>query len=125
MKKILIILLLIGLVGIVIRFSTFTVPAGEAAIVTQFGKPVATITEPGLNFKLPSGIEKVTKVNVKKIRTEEFGFSSPQTGARSRFRRSRCDALRAASQPLFSSSWWFRTGSGIAGACRGGSASAP
>jgi membrane protease subunit HflK len=37
------------------------------------------------SFKLPIGIEKVTKVNVKQIRTEEFGFSSARTESRSRF----------------------------------------
>ena len=34
---------------------------------------------------MPLGIEKVTKVNVKQIQTEEFGFSSGRTSARGRF----------------------------------------
>jgi membrane protease subunit HflK len=40
--------------------------------------------QPGLNFKLPLGIERVTKVNVKGIRTEEFGFTSDGGVGRSR-----------------------------------------
>ena len=65
----------------------FTVKQDEVGIVQRFGRYVRT-TQPGLNFKLPIGIEKVTKVNVKQIRTEEFGFSSGR-GERSRFTDSR------------------------------------
>lgn len=56
----------------------YTVKQDEVGVVQRFGKYVRT-EEPGLNFKLPAGIEKVTKVNVKRINTEEFG----QTGFRS------------------------------------------
>jgi membrane protease subunit HflC len=31
----------------------FTVDAAQYAVVTEFGKPVQVVTEPGLNFKLP------------------------------------------------------------------------
>jgi membrane protease subunit HflK len=43
--------------------------------VQRFGKYVRT-EEPGLNFKLPAGIERVTKVNVKRVNTEEFGVTT-------------------------------------------------
>jgi membrane protease subunit HflK len=65
--------------------STFyTVKQDEVGVVQRFGLYVRT-TQPGLNFKLPAGIEKVTKVNVKKVRTEEFGFTSGTGDTRSRF----------------------------------------
>ena len=55
-------------------------------VVQLFGRYTRT-TQPGLNFKLPLGIEKVTKVNVREIQTEEFGFStSANQGRPSRFR---------------------------------------
>jgi len=44
-------------------------------VVQRFGKYVRT-EEPGLNFKLPAGIERVTKVNVKRVNTEEFGVTT-------------------------------------------------
>ena len=44
MKRALFILIPIFVVGAGWRFCLFTVPAGELAVVTQFGKPVATIT---------------------------------------------------------------------------------
>jgi membrane protease subunit HflK len=65
--------------------STFyTVKQDEVGVVQRFGRYVRT-APPGLNFKLPVGIEKVTKVNVKRIETEEFGSSSMARTDRSRF----------------------------------------
>ena len=65
--------------------SVFTVKQNEVGVVQLFGRYVRT-TEPGLNFKLPLGIEKVTKVNVREIQTAEFGFSTAQVDFRSRTR---------------------------------------
>ncbi|MFP6643052.1 MAG: protease modulator HflC [Candidatus Latescibacterota bacterium] len=56
----------IGLVvGIVValfgaNLVTFTVNEVEQVVVTQFGQPRDVITEPGLYFKLPDPIQKVT-----------------------------------------------------------------
>ena len=56
----------------------YTVAVDEVGVVQRFGKFVR-ITQPGLNFKLPSGIEKVTKVKVRRVYKEEFGFRSLRT----------------------------------------------
>ena len=67
---------LILLIFIILFFSTstfYTVAVDEVGVVQRFGKYVRT-TQPGLNFKLPSGIEKVTKVKVRRVYKEEFGF---------------------------------------------------
>jgi membrane protease subunit HflK len=81
--------LVIVVIAIIMIAATtfFTVKQDEVGIVQRFGRYVRT-SQPGLNFKLPIGIEKVTKVNVKQIRTEEFGFTSTRT-ERSRFADSR------------------------------------
>jgi membrane protease subunit HflC len=42
------------LVVIVIWTTVFTVDVTEQAVILQFGRPVRTITDPGLNFKLPA-----------------------------------------------------------------------
>jgi len=55
----------------------FTVEIDEVGVIQQFGK-YSRICQPGLNFKFPSGIEKVTKVKIKRIYKEEFGFTSGQ-----------------------------------------------
>ncbi len=65
--------------------SVFTVKQNEVGVVQFFGRYVRT-KEPGLNFKLPLGIEKVKKVNVREIQTAEFGFSTTQVNLRSRVR---------------------------------------
>ena len=61
MKRALFILIPIFVVIAGLRFCLFTVPAGELAVVTQFGKPVATITEPGLRWKLPGFLQRVNR----------------------------------------------------------------
>jgi modulator of FtsH protease HflK len=65
--------------------STFyTVGVDEVGVVQRFGRFVRT-TQPGLNFKFPAGIEKVTKVKVRRVYKEEFGFRTVSTSERSRF----------------------------------------
>lgn len=77
------IILLIAL--IYLGSSTFyTVDVDEVAVIQRFGKFVR-IKQPGLNFKLPVGIEKVTKVKVRRVYKEEFGFRSETDTRRSRF----------------------------------------
>ncbi|MDY6790139.1 MAG: FtsH protease activity modulator HflK [Thermodesulfobacteriota bacterium] len=78
---------IIALIVIILLVGTstfYTVKQDEVGVVQRFGRYVRT-TQPGLNFKLPIGIEKVTKVNVKQVRTEEFGFTSGPGDTRSRF----------------------------------------
>jgi len=73
------------LIAIFFGSSTFyTVAVDEVGVVQRFGKFVR-ISQPGLNFKLPAGIEKVTKVKVRRVYKEEFGFRSVAPDARSRF----------------------------------------
>ncbi|WP_245809331.1 FtsH protease activity modulator HflK [Desulfamplus magnetovallimortis] len=44
-------------------------------VIQRFGK-YSRICQPGLNFKFPAGIEKVTKVKIKRVYKEEFGFQT-------------------------------------------------
>ena len=62
----------------------YTVGVDEVGVVQRFGKYVRT-SPPGLNFKLPSGIEKVTKVRVRHIFKDEFGFRTLEAGIRTRY----------------------------------------
>jgi membrane protease subunit HflK len=66
-------LVIIIVIVLLIASSTFyTIGVDEVGIIQRFGKYVRT-SQPGLNFKLPSGIEKITKVKVKRVYKEEFG----------------------------------------------------
>ncbi len=56
--------------------SFYTVPADSVGIVQRFGKYLST-DEPGLRFKIPFGIDTVTKVTTRRQLKLEFGFSTP------------------------------------------------
>lgn len=71
-----------ALIVIIFLFSTFySVSAESVGVVQRFGR-YDRITQPGLHFKLPAGIESVTKVPVTRIMSEEFGFRTAKPGIR-------------------------------------------
>ena len=77
--------IILGIIIVIAGFSSFyTVKTDEVAIVQRFGKYVRT-TNPGLHFKIPMGVEKVTKVKVKYVFKEEFGFRTARPGVRTQY----------------------------------------
>ena len=64
--------------------AVFTIGVDEVGIIQRFGKYVRTV-QPGLNFKIPVGIEKATKVKVRYVFKEEFGLRTLQAGVRTRY----------------------------------------
>lgn len=72
-------------VGLIFVYSTFfTIGPEEVGVVLRFGKYNRTVG-PGLNFKLPLGIETLTKVPVQRQLKEEFGFRTAEAGVRTRY----------------------------------------
>ena len=71
----------LALVLIIGIFSSFyTVDDKQQAVVTTFGA-VTEITDPGLHFKLPFGIQQVQKVDVNVYQKIELGYvTSPKGG---------------------------------------------
>jgi membrane protease subunit HflK len=59
--------------------SIYIVDQTENAVVTRFGR-FLKINEPGLHFQLPLGIDKHYTVNVTVYNTEQFGFSTINSG---------------------------------------------
>ncbi|TLD40821.1 MAG: HflK protein [Candidatus Jettenia ecosi] len=55
----------------------YTVKANEEAVILRFGQYIETVG-PGLHTKVPYGIDKVLKGEVKRMYNEEFGFRSRQ-----------------------------------------------
>ncbi len=74
----------IVLVLLVASTSFYMVNTDEEGVVQRFGKYVRT-TGPGLHFKLPLTIERVSKPQVKKIFKEEFGFRTLKAGVQTRY----------------------------------------
>ena len=64
-------LVLIGLWGAFTSF--YTVQPEEQAVVKRFGA-VVDITDPGLHFKIPFGIDQVQRVASARVLKQEFGF---------------------------------------------------
>ena len=57
----------------------YTVDDKQQAVVTTFGK-VTEVTDAGVHFKLPFGIQRVQKVDVNVYQKIELGYSSDNTG---------------------------------------------
>ncbi len=75
----------IGLLVLIVLYSSFfTVGPEEVGVILRLGKFTRTVN-PGLNFKLPLGIEQVYKVPVERQLKEEFGFRTAQAGVRTRY----------------------------------------
>jgi len=72
--------------AVVIFFATglYTVNPEEVGVIQRFGKYLST-TQPGLHFKIPFGVDNLTKVKVKLVFKEEFGFRTLQAGVRTKY----------------------------------------
>ncbi len=82
-KKILFILLIFCLFFVAFS-SYYVVDQKEEAVVLRLGK-FNRITEPGLHFKLPFGIEQNYNIPTKRVFKEEFGFRTVKAGVRTRY----------------------------------------
>ncbi|MGH7830515.1 MAG: FtsH protease activity modulator HflK [Candidatus Binatia bacterium] len=66
--------------------SWYTVPPEATAVVQRFGR-VARTASPGLHFKLPVGVERVTVLPTARVLKEEFGFRTLAAERRTRYER--------------------------------------
>lgn len=77
-KYVIAVVIIIAVIAVVMS-SFFVVDQTEQAVVLLFGK-VNRIVGPGLQFKLPLGIEKNYNVPTQQIQKMEFGFRTQQAG---------------------------------------------
>ena len=76
--------IVVGILIFTLGFSSFfTVNPEEVGVILRFGKYTRT-ANPGMNFKLPFGIEEVTKVPVERQLKVEFGFRTEAQRDRSK-----------------------------------------
>ena len=68
---------LVLVIGLLTCF--YTVDDKQQAVVTTFGQ-VTDITDPGLHFMLPFGIQQATKVDVNVYQKIELGYTTNQKG---------------------------------------------
>jgi len=76
--------LIIILVLIFLATGLYTIDPEEVGVIQRFGKYTSTTT-PGLHFKIPFGVDNLTKVKVTNVYKEEFGFRTVQPGIKSRY----------------------------------------
>jgi membrane protease subunit HflK len=74
------------LVSVIAWTALYTVPSDSVAVVQRFGRYLEQVP-PGLQFKLPMGIDTATIVPVKRQLKQEFGFKTP--GARNPYQSAR------------------------------------
>ena len=75
-----------GFIGVVVLIllvwaaltSFYTVQPEQRAVVKRFGS-VMGITDPGLHFKLPFGIDQIQLVATERVLKQEFGFRTQGT----------------------------------------------
>ena len=76
-------IILLAAVGLAVLIAVmtcfYTVDDKQQAVVTTLGR-VADITDPGLHFKLPFGIQQVEKVDVNVYQKIELGYVTNQNG---------------------------------------------
>ena len=77
-------LVVLGL--ILLSTSFYTIDADEVGVIQRFGRYIRT-TEPGLQFKIPFGVETVTKVKVQNVYKEEFGYRTVRADVRTQYSR--------------------------------------
>ena len=78
-------LVLLALLVVVAGYTSFfRVATNETGVVQRFGRYVRS-AGPGLQLKLPFGIEQVTKVKTGRNFQMEFGYRTVEAGVRSRF----------------------------------------
>jgi membrane protease subunit HflC len=64
--------------GAVLAASAIMVEAGQAVVVTQFGRPVRVLTHPGLAWKIPAPVQSAVNVDLR-LRTTSSGLQDVGT----------------------------------------------
>ena len=70
---------------VIVGTSFFVVDETEQAVITRLGRYYKTLG-PGLQFKLPFGIDKNYNVPVKVVQTEQFGFRTVKAGTTNQYK---------------------------------------
>lgn len=79
-KRLILIAAVVLLLAVTVLTSFYTVDDKQQAVVTTYGK-VTDVTDPGLHFKLPFGIQQVHKVDVNVYQKIELGYTSDKSGS--------------------------------------------
>ncbi len=77
--------LIVFFVFIGVASSFYTVQPEERAVVKRFGAVIG-VTDPGLRFKIPFGVDQIQRVATERVLKQEFGFRTVgERGGRTRY----------------------------------------
>ena len=76
----------------------YAVQPDEVGVIERFGRKVTPFSQPGLHYKLPWPIERLTRIQAHRVRVVEIGF------------RSNCRAVRTAEPAAYEWNVQHRTG---------------
>ncbi len=79
LKKVLVTVAIVVVLAVLVFTSYYTVDDKQQAVITTFGK-VTDITDPGLHFKIPFGVQQVHKVDVNVYQKIELGYITDENG---------------------------------------------
>jgi len=78
-------IVIVILIALILAWNmVYKIEPNEAGVIQRFGKHVRT-SMPGLHAKFPGPIEKLSKVPIRKVESEEFGFRTLQAGVQTRY----------------------------------------
>jgi HflK protein len=69
------------LAGLIVMSGVYTIRPDETGVVLRFGRKVLPSSEPGLHYKLPWPIDRLTRVQARRVRVVEVGFRSNASSA--------------------------------------------
>jgi Cu+-exporting ATPase len=72
---------LIAAGALVLLNGFYVIPAQEVGIVQRFGRKLQPYSGPGLHYKLPWPVERLTRVQARRVRVVEVGFRSDGSSA--------------------------------------------
>jgi HflK protein len=59
----------------------YAIQADEVGVIERFGRKVTPFSQPGLHYKLPWPVERLTRIRAHRVRVVEIGFRSNAAGA--------------------------------------------
>jgi Cu+-exporting ATPase len=66
----------IAAAALVVISGLYTVQPDEVGVIERFGRKVTPFSQPGLHFRLPWPIERLTRIRARRVRVVEIGFRS-------------------------------------------------
>jgi HflK protein len=67
---------LIAVAGLIVLNGFYAVQPDEVGVIERFGRKVVPFSQPGLHYKLPWPVERLTRIQAHRVRVVEIGFRS-------------------------------------------------